>query len=97
MKLNTVILLTYSLAMIGCASSLKGKSMYPDSSITYRNGYILNKKGEIIGNYANGHIFDKGRNIKGFSLKSVLQEAISDYLDKNKAHYNRASCNCART
>ena len=40
MKLNTVILLTYSLAMIGCASSLKGKSMYPDSSITYRNGYI---------------------------------------------------------
>ncbi len=80
MKLNTVILLTYSLAMIGCASSLKGKSMYPDSSITYRNGYILNK----------------GRNIKGFSLKSVLQEAISDYLDKNKAHYNRASCNCAR-
>ena len=42
MKLNTVILLTYSLAMIGCASSLKGKSMYPDSSITYRNGYILN-------------------------------------------------------
>ena len=96
MKLNTVILLTYSLAMIGCASSLKGKSMYPDSSITYRNGYILNKKGEIIGNYANGHIFDKGRNIKGFSLKSVLQEAISDYLDKNKAHYNRASCNCVR-
>lgn len=44
MKLNTVILLTYSLAMIGCASSLKGKSMYPDSSITYRNGYILSKK-----------------------------------------------------
>lgn len=33
---------------------------------------------------------------KGDSLKSVLQEAISDYLDKNKAHYNRASCNCAR-
>lgn len=49
MKLNTVILLTYSLAMIGCASSLKGKSMYPDSSITYRNGYILNKKGESEG------------------------------------------------
>lgn len=38
--------------------------MYTDSSITYRNGYILNKKGEIIGNYANGYIFDKERNIK---------------------------------
>lgn len=38
--------------------------MYTDSSITYRNGYILNKKGEIIGNYANGYIFDKERKIK---------------------------------
>ena len=26
---------------------------------------------------------------KGDSLKSVLQEAISDYLDKNKPYYNR--------
>lgn len=43
---------------------LGGKRMYTDSSITYRNGYILNKKGEIIGNYANGYIFDKERNIK---------------------------------
>ena len=83
MKLNTVILLTYSLAMIGCASSLKGKSMYPDSSITYRNGYILNKKGEIIGNYANGHIFDKGRNIKGFYSNGFIydknQNIIGNY------------------
>ena len=74
MKLNTVILLTYSLAMIGYASSLKGKSMYPDSSITYRNGYILSKKGEIIGNYANGHIFDKGRNIKGFYSNGFIYD-----------------------
>ena len=74
MKINTVILLTYSLAMIGCASSLKGKSMYPDSSITYRNGYILSKKGEIIGNYANGHIFDKGRNIKGFYSNGFIYD-----------------------
>ena len=48
--------------------------MYPDSSITYRNGYILNKKGEIIGNYANGHIFDKGRNIKGFYSNGFIYD-----------------------
>ena len=59
---------------MGSASSLKGKSMYPDSSITYRNGYILNKKGEIIGNYANGHIFDKGRNIKGFYSNGFIYD-----------------------
>ena len=43
MKLNTVILLTYSLAM-------------------------------IIGNYANGHIFDKGRNIKGFYSNGFIYD-----------------------
>lgn len=42
--------------------------------ITYRNGYILNKKGEIMGNYANGHIFDKGRNIKGFYSNGFIYD-----------------------
>ena len=42
--------------------------------ITYRNGYILDKKGKIIGNYANGHIFDKGRNIKGFYSNGFIYD-----------------------
>lgn len=74
MKLNTVILLTFSLIMISCASSLGEKSIYTVPSITYRNGYILDKKGKIIGNYANGHIFDKGRNIKGFYSNGFIYD-----------------------
>ena len=42
--------------------------------ITYRNGYILDKKGDIIGNYANGHIFDKGRSIKGFYSNGFIYD-----------------------
>ena len=44
------------------------------AQITYRNGYILNKKGKIIGNYANGHIFDKERNIKGFYSNGFIYD-----------------------
>lgn len=77
MKLNTVILLTYSLAMIGCASSLKGKSMYPDSSITYRNGYILNKKGEIIGIMPMGIYSIKDGILKDFILMDSYTTKIT--------------------
>lgn len=33
--------------------------------MTYSNGYILDSEGKVLGNYANGHIFDTLRNIKG--------------------------------
>lgn len=79
MRQNTVILLTYSLVIIGCASPLGGKSMY-DSSITYRNGYILNKKGEIIGNYANGYILDKEQNITGYYSNGFIYNKNHDII-----------------
>ena len=44
------------------------------AQITYRNGYILDKKGDIIGYYANGHIFDKERKIKGFYTNGFIYD-----------------------
>ena len=44
------------------------------AQITYRNGYILDKKGDIIGYYANGHIFDKEREIKGFYTNGFIYD-----------------------
>ena len=44
------------------------------AQITYRNGYILDKKGDIIEYYANGHIFDKERKIKGFYTNGFIYD-----------------------
>ena len=32
---------------------------------TYRNGYIVDAKGKVVGYYANGYIFDNERKVKG--------------------------------
>ena len=42
--------------------------------MTYRNGYILDKKGEVVGNYANGYIFDTARNIKGYYANGYIYD-----------------------
>lgn len=44
------------------------------SRMTYRNGYILDSKGEILGNYANGHIFDMSRNVKGYYANGYIYD-----------------------
>ena len=42
--------------------------------ITYRNGYILNKKGEIIGNYSNGYIYDTKNDIKYYYSNGYIYD-----------------------
>lgn len=74
MNIKAVILLTYNLIMVSCTSSLEIQKNRYTTSFTYRNGYILDKKGKIIGNYANGHIFDKERNIKGFYSNGFIYD-----------------------
>lgn len=54
------------------------------SHMTYRNGYILDSKGKIVGNYTNGHIFDTARNVKGYYTTIV----IHDNFYKIKGTYN---------
>ena len=43
------------------------------TQMTYKNGYIQNS-GKVIGNYANGHIFDKDRNIKGYYANGFIYD-----------------------
>lgn len=43
--------------------------------ITYRNGYILNKKGEIIGNYSNGYIYDTKNDIKYYYSNGYIYDS----------------------
>ena len=47
-------------ALICCFVSCRTSNM-----TTYRNGYIVNAKGKIVGYYANGYIFDNERKVKG--------------------------------
>lgn len=43
-------------------------------SMTYCNGYILDLKGEVLGNYANGHIFDTLRKVKGYYANGYIYD-----------------------
>lgn len=63
MNIKAVILLTYSLIMVSCTSSLEIQN----------NRYTT-------GNYANGHIFDKERNIKGFYSNGFIYDKNHDII-----------------
>lgn len=59
---------------------------------TYRNGYIMDSKGKVIGYYANGYIFDDERKVKGNysngyvydENKEVIATYANGYMEKIK-------------
>lgn len=65
---------------------------YP-CGITYRNGYILNKNGEIIGNYSNGYIFDTKNNIKYYYSNGYIYDSNRNII----GNYNNGFVNLKAT
>lgn len=59
---------------------------------TYRNGYIVDAKGKVVGYYANGYIFDNERKVKGSYSNGYVygenKEIIATYANGYvKNHY----------
>ena len=63
---------------------------------TYRNGYIVNAKGKIVGYYANGYIFDNERKVKGNysngyvydGNKEIIATYANGYIESAKHREN---------
>ncbi len=59
---------------------------------TYRNGYIMDSQGNVVGYYANGYIFDDERKVKGNysngyvydGNKEVIATYANGYVEKMK-------------
>ena len=45
---------------------------YKTSLITYRNGYVFNTQGKMIGNYSNGYIFTENKILIGYYFNGYI-------------------------